>query len=86
MRIWFASSTVIVLIILLALTVNHAREQDMVALFGRQQLAYVQNISERLVDVLNQLEKDIKTFSRSESLDKNFTKRFMMSTRYLFRL
>jgi len=73
-RIWFASSTVIVLIILLALTVNHAREQDMVALFGRQQLAYVQNISERLVDVLNQLENDIKTFSRSESLDKNFTK------------
>ncbi|MCK7507379.1 MAG: hypothetical protein MZV70_27290 [Desulfobacterales bacterium] len=34
-----ASITVIILILLLALTVNSAREKDMVELFSRQQLA-----------------------------------------------
>ncbi len=42
-RIWLASITVIILILLLALTVNNAREKDMVDLFSRQQLASVQN-------------------------------------------
>jgi PAS domain S-box-containing protein len=64
MRIWFASSTVIVLIILLALTVNHAREKDMVELFGRQQLAYAQSTAARMADIFMQVGKNVELLSR----------------------
>jgi PAS domain S-box-containing protein len=69
MRIWFASLTVIILIILLALTVNHAREKDMVELFGRQQLAYAQSTAARMADIFTQVEKNITLLSRLERQD-----------------
>jgi PAS domain S-box-containing protein len=69
MRIWFASLTVIILIILLALTVNNAREKDMVELFSRQQLAYAQSTAARMTDIFTQIEKNIALLSRLESQD-----------------
>jgi PAS domain S-box-containing protein len=80
MRIWFASATVIILILLLALTVNHAREKDMVELFSRQQLAYAQNTAVRMADIFAQVEKNIALFPRfdpegkipSEEIERDF--------------
>jgi PAS domain S-box-containing protein len=64
LRIWFASVTVIILFLLLALTVNSAREKDIVRIFSRQQLANVQNVATRMVDIFSQTEKNIELFSR----------------------
>ncbi|OGP66918.1 MAG: hypothetical protein A2W27_08810 [Deltaproteobacteria bacterium RBG_16_44_11] len=75
MRIWFASSTVIILIILLALTVNHAREKDMVELFSRQQLAYAQSTAARMADTFTQVEKNVELLSRFESQEKVLSKK-----------
>ena len=69
MRIWFASATVIILIMLLALTVNHAREKDMVELFSRQQLAHAQNTATRMADIFTQAEKNMALFSRFDPQD-----------------
>ena len=62
-RILFASIAVIILILLLALTVNNAREKDMVELFSRQQLASVQNTATRMADVFSQVQKNVALFS-----------------------
>ena len=62
-RIWLASVAVIILILLLALTVNSAREKDMVDLFSRQQLANVQNTATRMADIFSQVGKNIALFS-----------------------
>ena len=75
MRIWFASSTVIILIILLALTVNHAREKDMVELFSRQQLAYAQSTAARMADIFMQVEKNMELLSRLESQENVLSKK-----------
>lgn len=79
-RIWLASATVIALILLLALTVNHAREKDMVELFSRQQLAHAQNTAARLSDIFLQVGKNIALLSYldhsiktpSSEIDRNF--------------
>jgi PAS domain S-box-containing protein len=63
MRIWLASATVIVLILLLALTVNHAREKEMADLFSRQQLASAQNAAVRMTDIFANVGKNIALFS-----------------------
>jgi PAS domain S-box-containing protein len=62
-RIWFASITVIILFLLLALTVNSAREKDIVNIFSRQQLVNVQNTAKRMTDVFSQVGKDVALFS-----------------------
>jgi len=62
-RVWFASITVILLFLLLALTVNTAREKDIVEIFSRQQLAHVQDTATRMKDVFFQVEKNISLFS-----------------------
>jgi PAS domain S-box-containing protein len=62
-RIWLASVAVIILILLLALTVNSAREKDMVDLFSRQQLANIQNTATRMADIFSQVGKNIALFS-----------------------
>jgi PAS domain S-box-containing protein len=62
-RIWLASIAVIILILLLALTVNSAREKDMVDLFSRQQLANVQNTATRMADIFLQVGKNVALFS-----------------------
>jgi len=79
-RIWLASATVIALILLLALTVNHAREKDMVELFSRQQLAHAQNTAARMSDIFLQVGKNIALLSYldpsaktpSSEIDRNF--------------
>ncbi|MHB8137144.1 MAG: ATP-binding protein [Smithellaceae bacterium] len=63
LRIWLTSIIVIILILLLALTVNHAREKEMVDLFSRQQLASAQNASVRITEILSQVERNIALFS-----------------------
>jgi PAS domain S-box-containing protein len=63
-RIWLASITVIILILLLALTVNSAREKDMVEFFSRQQLANVQNTATRMTDTFLQVQKNVSLLSR----------------------
>jgi len=70
MRIWFASLSVIVLVVLLALTVNHAREKDVVEIFSRQQLAYAQSTASRVADIFTQLEKNLTLLSRLSTQDK----------------
>jgi len=62
-RIWLAGLVVILLILLLALTVNNAREKEMVDLFSRQQLASAQNAASRLTEILSQVERNIILFS-----------------------
>ena len=62
-RIWLASIAVIILILLLAVTVNNARERDIVDLFSRQQLASAQNAATRMTDIFDQVGKNIALFS-----------------------
>ncbi len=72
-RIWLAGIIVILLILLLALTVNNAREKEMVDLFSRQQLASAQNASARLTEIFSQVEKNIVLFSFFDSNGKKLT-------------
>ena len=58
-RIWLASIAVIILILLLALTVNNARERDVVELFSRQQLASAQNAANRMAAIFAQVGKNM---------------------------
>ena len=72
-RIWLASITVIILILLLPLTVNNARERDMVDLFSRQQLASAQNAATRMTDIFDQVGKSIALFSHFDPQGKILT-------------
>ncbi len=63
LRIWLTSLVVILLILLLALTVNNAREKEMADLFSRQQLASAQNASARMTEILSQVERNVALFS-----------------------
>lgn len=69
-RLWFVSVTVIILFLLLALTVNSAREKDIVEIFSRQQFANVQNTATRMADVFSQIEKNVDILSRFDSQSK----------------
>lgn len=64
LRIWFASVTVIALFLMLALTVNSAREKDVVDIFSKQQLANIQNSAIRMEDVFSQIGKNVDLFSQ----------------------
>jgi hypothetical protein len=72
-RIWLASITVIILILLLALTVNNAREKDMVDLFSRQQLASAQNAAARMTGIFDQVGKNIALVSYFDPQGKILT-------------
>ena len=72
-RIWLASIAVIILILLLALTVNNARERDVVELFSRQQLASAQNAANRLTDIFDQVGKNVALFSYFDPQGKIIT-------------
>jgi hypothetical protein len=72
-RIWLASMAVIILILLLALTVNNAREKDVVELFSRQQLASAQNAATRMTDIFDQVGKNIALFSYFDPQGKILT-------------
>lgn len=72
-RIWLASIIVILLILLLALTVNNAREKEMADLFSRQQLASAQNASTRITEILSQVERNVALFSYLDPNGKTLT-------------
>jgi PAS domain S-box-containing protein len=72
-RIWLASIVVILLILLLAWTVNNAREKEMANLFSRQQLASAQNASVRLTEIFSQVERNIVLFSHLDPNGKKLT-------------
>lgn len=72
-RIWLASIAVIILILLLALTVNNARERDVVELFSRQQLASAQNAANRLTGIFDQVGKNIALLSYFDPQGKILT-------------
>ncbi len=72
-RIWIASILVVFVILLLALTVNHAREKEMADLFSRQQLASAQNAAARLTEVFTQVERNIALFSYLDPGGKKLT-------------
>lgn len=69
-RIWLASAIVIILILLLALTVNHAREKDMVEIFSRRQLVHARSTAIRIADVFSQAGKNIALFSHFDPQKK----------------
>ncbi|OPY87843.1 MAG: Sporulation kinase A [Smithella sp. PtaU1.Bin162] len=83
-RIWLASAIVIILILLLALTVNHAREKDMVEIFGRRQLVHARNTAGRIADVFSQAEKNIAVFSRFDSPGKTSEKEIDRDFKIIF--
>jgi len=72
-RIWLASIVVILLILLLALTVNNAREKEMADLFSRQQLASAQNAAARMTEIVSQIERNIILFSYFDPEGKKLT-------------
>jgi len=70
MRIWLATAIVIVLILLLALTINHAREKDLVEIFSRQQLAHATNSAIGISDLFSQVGKNVTLFSLFDAEEK----------------
>ena len=72
-RIWLAGIIVVILILLLALTVNNAREKEMADLFSRQQLASAQNAAARMTEILSQVERNIILFSYFDPDGKKHT-------------
>jgi len=54
---------VIVLILMLALTVRHAREKDMVRQFGEQQVAIARGTAERLEQLMLVVKKNLLTLA-----------------------
>lgn len=73
-RIWLSSIVVILLILLLAWTVNNAREKEMADLFSRQQLASAQNASVRLAEIFSQVERNIVLFSYLDPSGEKLTR------------
>ena len=74
-RIWLASILVVLLILLLALTVNNAREKETADLFSRQQLASAQSAAGRMTEILAQVERNIVLFSYFDPQGKFLTGR-----------
>lgn len=63
MPIWISTLSVIFLIIILALTVNHSLEKDMARQFGKQQLVIAEGIASRIEDLIADIEKSARLFS-----------------------
>jgi len=62
--IWLTSTAVILLILLLALTVNHAREREIVNQFSRQQTAIARGTATGIGDFISGIEKSMLLISR----------------------
>ncbi len=62
--IWLTSAAVSLLIILLALTVNHAREKEIVNQFSRQQTAIARGTATGIGDFISGIEKSMLLISR----------------------
>ncbi len=74
-RIWLSGTLVVLLILLLALAVNNAREKEMADLFSRQQLASAQNATMRLTEIFSQVERNIVLISYFDPGGKKLTQK-----------
>ena len=62
--IWLTTAAVITLILILALTVNHARENDIVEQFSQQQMAIARGTATGIEDFISGVEKSMIIISR----------------------
>ncbi|MBW2648504.1 MAG: cache domain-containing protein, partial [Deltaproteobacteria bacterium] len=65
--IWLTTAAVITLILILALTVNYAREKDIVEQFSRQQVAIARGAATGIKDLISSVEKSMIIISRLPS-------------------
>ena len=66
--IWMTTLAVIVLILLMALTVNRAREKDIINQFSLQQLAVARGTAARLETLFGNIEKSLIILSQRPSV------------------
>lgn len=66
---WLATSAVVILIILLALTINHAQEKGIVEQFSRQQATIASGVAARIEDLIISVEKSMIILSRLPAED-----------------
>jgi len=62
--IWLTTAAVITLILILALTVNYAREKDIVEQFSQQQVAIARGTAAGIEDLISSVEKSMIILSR----------------------
>lgn len=62
--IWLATSIVVLMILMFALTINSARERDMVEQFSKQQLAIARGTAAGIEELVVGIEKSMVTLSR----------------------
>ncbi|MEA1971302.1 MAG: cache domain-containing protein, partial [Thermodesulfobacteriota bacterium] len=65
--IWLTIAAVITFILILAFTVNHARERDIVEQFSRQQMAIARGTAAGIEDLISSVEKSMIILSRLPS-------------------
>ncbi|MCK9275804.1 MAG: ATP-binding protein [Syntrophales bacterium] len=78
--VWLAAASLIVLIFLLALTVNHAREKDLAAQFGDQHVAIAAAAAAGIEDLIAGAKKNLSAFAQiveRERFDTEKTKELM---------
>jgi PAS domain S-box-containing protein len=63
LSIWLTTLAIIILILLLALTVHHTREKEMVELFSRQQMAIAESAAAGIEDLLISTQKSMTILS-----------------------
>jgi len=69
--IWLATGAVVLLILILALTINEARENEMVEQFGRRQAAIVRGAATYIEHYISSVEKNMVVASRFSSSEKS---------------
>jgi PAS domain S-box-containing protein len=69
LSIWLATFIVIVLILLFALTIYHARGKGMVEQYSQQQMTIAKGTAARIEDLLVDIEKTMLTFSKLPHLE-----------------
>ncbi len=68
--IWFASTLVIVLILLFSFTIRHAREQDIIDQYGQQQTVIAKAAAVSVEDLLSNIQKSLLVLSRLPGVRK----------------
>ena len=71
LSIWLTTVAVIIFILILALTVNHAREKSMVEQFGRQQIAIARGTATGIEDFISSVEKSMIIISMLPYIKEN---------------
>ncbi|MBN2539643.1 MAG: PAS domain S-box protein [Deltaproteobacteria bacterium] len=74
LSIWLTTAAVIIFILILALTVNHAREKGIVEQFGRQQIAIARGTATGIEDFISSVEKSMIIISMLPYIKENSPK------------